>query len=407
LRFWGVRVLSWAVAFGFCFLVDRVANHSLDGYQQRMVILAALYVTLATSLNLINGITGQFSIGHAAFYQVGAYSAGYISHYWIFEHHHTPPRIEWIIGMMLVGAAFAALAGFIVGLPSLRLKGDYLAIVTLGFGEIIRIAVQNTEALGGAYALQDIPKIYPIWLFCLLAIVCIAVSRNLIKTARGLTFLAVREDEIASQAMGVNVTMVKVTAFVLGSAFAGAAGALLAHYQGDVTPGMFSMDVSFIILTMVVLGGTGSITGSVVAALFLFYLPEYLRGMKDGAGNNLQVTGATVAGSLFMVLLAVIAVKRILDSHWGDPTKRGAAYVGIVVASLVLVRIFIPLFGLIKPLQDKLIATDQLRMVIFAVSLIVIMLVRPQGIFAHHELSWTWVKRLIFRTGGPSREIAA
>ena len=111
-------------------------------------------------------------------------------------------------------------------MPSLRLRGDYLAIVTLGFGEIVRIIVQNTDALGGPYALDGIPKIQYIWLVLILTITCIAVCRNLVKTARGLTFLAVREDEVASQAMGVNVTSVKVTAFVLGSAFAGAAGVL-------------------------------------------------------------------------------------------------------------------------------------------------------------------------------------
>jgi len=379
----------------------------MNDYQQRLVILAALYVTLAVSLNLINGITGQFSIGHAAFYQIGAYSAGYISHRWITELGHSPPRILWLFGMLLAGAAFAAVAGLIVGLPSLRLKGDYLAIVTLGFGEIIRIAVQNTDALGGAYALQQIPKIYPIWLFWILAITCIAVTRNLIKTARGLTFLAVREDEIASQAMGVNVTKVKVTAFVLGSAFAGAAGALLAHYEGDITPGMFAMDTSFIILTMVVLGGTGSITGSIFAALFLFYLPEYLRGMKTADGSALAVSGATVVASLLMVLIAVVCLKKILDSHWGDPRRRGAAYAAVVVASLVLVRVLVPIVGLFKPLSVMQVPTDQLRMVIFAVSLIVIMLLRPQGIFAHHEFSWTWLKRVFHRGDGPRTEIAS
>lgn len=407
--FWITRIGSAILAIAACFLIDAACRHSLDDYKQSLVMLAALYVTLSVSLNLINGITGQFSIGHAAFYLIGAYSAGVVSRRWITVLGHSPPQGLWIVGMMLFGALMAGIAGFVVGLPSLRLKGDYLAIVTLGFGEIVRIVVLNTDALGGAYALQGIPQIHPIWLFVLLAITCIAVSRNLIKTARGLTFLAVREDEIASQAMGVNVTKVKVTAFVLGSAFAGAAGTLLAHFEGagGITPDMFKMDVSFTILTMVILGGTGSITGSVFSALFLFYLPEYLRGMKTATGAPLAVSGATVVASLLMVLIAVVCVKKILDSHWGDPKKRGGVYVAIVAASLVLVRLLVPLVAFIKPLNAMLIPTEQLRMVIFAVTLIVVMLLRPQGIFAHHEFSWTWVQKLFGAGTGPKSEVAA
>jgi branched-chain amino acid transport system permease protein len=295
--------------------------------------------------------------------------------------------------MTCIAAAMAAVAGFVVGLPSLRLRGDYLAIVTLGFGEIIRIVVQNTDALGGSYALDRIPKIQPIWLVWLLAILCIAVSRNLIKTARGLTFLAVREDEIASAAMGVNVTRIKVTAFVLGSSFAGAAGALLAHYEGLITPTTFAMDVSFIILTMVVLGGTGSITGSVVAAAFLSYLPEYLRGLKAHNGEALVMSGASVVAGLIAVAIAVALIKRLVDSHWGTPKVRGATYVGIAVGGVALHAILAILLNFAKPLAAMQVEAGQLRMVIFAVTLIVLMLLRPQGIFAHHEFSWDWLLR--------------
>jgi branched-chain amino acid transport system permease protein len=396
--FWIKRLGSMVLAIALCFAIDLFAQHKLGDFQQRLVVLAGLYVTLAVSLNLINGITGQFSIGHAAFYQIGAYSAGFISRHYIVDLGHTPPEIPWLILMMLVAAGFAALAGFVVGLPSLRLKGDYLAIVTLGFGEIIRIIVQNTDALGGPYALDHIPKIHHVWMIWLLAFTCIAVSRNLIKTARGLTFLAVREDEIASQAMGVNVTGVKVTAFVLGSAFAGAAGAMLAHFEGVITPTTFTMDVSFIILTMVVLGGTGSITGSIVAAIFLFYLPEYLRDIKGSDGLSVTVSGAGIVASLVMVAIVAGVVKRILDSHWGNPKKRGAAYAGIVAAGLALTPLLSAALRLIKPLAEKQVGTDQLRMVIFAVSLIVIMLLRPQGIFAHHEFSWDWVRKITGHT---------
>jgi branched-chain amino acid transport system permease protein len=404
--FWLKRAGSVAIAFAACFLVQYLAVGHLGDYQQRLLVLAGLYITLAVSLNLINGITGQFSIGHAAFYQIGAYTAGYLSKRWVTDLHHSPPNIPWIIGMVFVGAAFAALAGFVVGLPSLRLKGDYLAIVTLGFGEIVRIIVQNTDAVGGPYALDGIPKIQPIWLVYALAITCIAVCRNLLKTARGLTFLAVREDEIASQAMGVNVTSVKVTAFVLGSAFAGAAGVLLAHYEGVVTPTTFSMDVSFIILTMVVLGGTGSITGSIVAAAFLFYLPEYLRDIKTPSGAALQFSGAAIVAALVATTFVVVAIKKVLDGHWRFKVPNFVPILGFIVAGLIALPLFSAVFRLFKPLAEKQVPTDQLRMVIFAVCLIVIMLVRPQGIFAHHEFSWTWVQRLFGKRSLPTPEVS-
>ena len=167
----------------------------------------------------------------------------------------------WLTLSVFFGAITAGVAGFVVGLPSLRLRGDYLAVVTLGIGEIVTIIAKNQPVLGEAYGLSA-PRIESVFLVSLLAITCIGVSRNLLKTAHGLAFLAVREDEIASAAMGVNLTKIKVTAFVIGSCFAGAAGALYAHTKGFVSPPDFSMDVSFLILTMEVLGGTGSITGT-------------------------------------------------------------------------------------------------------------------------------------------------
>jgi len=394
MKFWVIRILSIVGAILACEWIQSVASHQND-YIQRMFILSGLYVTLAVSLNLINGITGQFSIGHAAFYQVGAYLGGYLSiHY--FKAAGLPPLV-WLVVTMVASGVAAAIAGFVVGLPSLRLRGDYLAIVTLGFGEIIRILVINTPALGGSYGIDVTPKITSIALVWLLAIVCIAVCRNLLKTASGLPFLAVREDEVAGAAMGVNVTRVKVSAFMLGSAFAGAAGALLASYESFITPTTFGMDVSFIILTMVVLGGTGSITGSIFAAIFLTLLPEYLRSLKGPTGGPLSLTGGTVLGWMVAVVV-VVAILRYIYGDGGRPKMQrlyltGAALVigGIiqVVSSLLLNKI-----GL---LHDKQIVIDQLRMVIFAVTLIVLMLLRPQGVFAHHEFSWDWVSRIMGR----------
>lgn len=403
--FWLKRLGSILIGIGVCFLLDVLARKGLDDYSQRLIVLAGLYVTLSVSLNLINGITGQFSIGHAAFYQVGAYSAGFFTAKF-FGGAHIPPLL-WFVIMAVAGAVMAAMAGLIVGLPSLRLRGDYLAIVTLGFGEIIRIQVQNTPALGGAYgmnvSLAGQTAKPPIWMIWLLAVVCIAVCRNLIKTAHGLPFLAVREDEIASSAMGVNVTRVKVAAFVLGSAFAGAAGAFLAHYEVFITPATFAMDTSFIILTMVVLGGTGSITGSAVAAVFLSYLPEKLRGLKDASGSALTVSSASVVAGLLAVIVAVAIMKRIESQGRGwAKSRRTMFYVGSIVIAVIAKLAFQFLLEKTTKMGATQIAVEQLRMVIFAVTLIVLMLLRPQGIFGHHEFSWTWVQKLFRKPEDPA-----
>ena len=405
MKFWLVRLASIILAIGGCFLLQSVAGHWSD-YAQRIVILIGLYITLSVSLNLINGITGQFSIGHAAFYQIGAYTTAFVTvNYFARQSIHN--FTIWILIMMVVGALAAAIAGIVVGLPSLRLRGDYLAIVTLGFGEIIRIIVQNQQKLGGSYGMNVEPKFTSIAFVWMLAIVCIAVCRNLLKTAHGLPFLAVREDEVAASAMGVNATRVKVTAFMLGSAFAGAAGALLAHYEGFITPTMFGMDVSFIILTMVVLGGTGSITGSVIAAFFLSYLPEYLRGLKGAEDKPLQLPTSSIVASLIAVAIAVALIRWVIVSYHGPKLRKVGLYFAALAGGLVVQ--LIASFGLkfVHSLADRQIAIDQLRMVVFAVALISIMLLRPQGIFAHHEFSWSLIRKLFKREDVPQTAVSA
>jgi branched-chain amino acid transport system permease protein len=406
--FWPVRLGSILLAIGGCLALDIACRSALGTNEQRLVLLAGLYVTLAVSLNLINGITGQFSIGHAAFYQVGAYTAGFLTI--TFYKASSVQGVPWLLVMAIVGCVAAGIAGLVVGLPSLRLKGDYLAIVTLGFGEIIRIVVNNQPTLGGSYGLNVQPRMvapqfWMIALAWLLAVLCIAVCRNLLKTAHGLPFLAVREDEVASLAMGVNVTRVKVVAFVVGSMFAGAAGALLAHYEGFITPPTFGMDVSFIILTMVVLGGKGSITGSAIAAVFLFYLPEWLRNLKQpGSNNPITISAATFVAAIFAIALVVMLIKRLMDRGWGTPAKRTLANVGLIVVGIAFCWILGLLLGNIPALETKKIEAGQLRMVIFAVTLIVLMLLRPQGVFAHHEFSWNWVQKLFGKRNLPQKE---
>ncbi len=398
MKFWLVRIGSVLAAVGFVFLLQSVAGqNSAENPLYRLTVLAGLYVTLAVSLNLINGITGQFSIGHAAFYMVGAYAAASFSNAFYAQQPLGP--IPWILVMCIVGGAFAALAGLVVGLPSLRLRGDYLAIVTLGFGEILRIVVQNVPELGGSYGMNVKPFGAPptvLWLVWLLAILSIAVCRNLLKTAHGLPFLAVREDEVASAAMGVRTAATKVTAFVIGSMFAGMAGALLAHSETFISPDTFKMDVSFIILTMVVLGGTGSITGSVLAAVALFAIPEWLRTLQDPVTKiPLQIGGPSLIGWIVAIGLAVAAF-RWLQTHFHRPLpQRVGAYLGVAGAAALLATVLGLLLGNVPAIAALKYDASALRMVIFSSTLIVLMLLRPQGLLGHHEFSWQWLAKVL------------
>jgi branched-chain amino acid transport system permease protein len=213
-----------------------------------------------------------------------------------------------MLAALLAGGLLSALVGYVVGLPSLRLKGDYLAIVTLGFGEIIRVAVENTEAVGGPRGFTGniregiyIPQLTNFFWVFLVVVVVVLVSRNLRFSAQGLQYLAVREDEIAAQAMGVNTTRVKVNAFVLGSFFAGMAGALYAHFEQSVAPTSCGFVRSFDFVTMVVLGGLGSITGSVLAAIILTALPEILRSSLGAQFNQYRLV--TYAFLLIVLML--------------------------------------------------------------------------------------------------------
>jgi len=292
------RLIRLTTVIGFLvllFIVSKIMSANIDAYYFQLIILSGIFITLAVSLNLINGVTGQFSIGHAGFYAVGAY----VGAAWTMLAQPNVVKSLPVLAIgtpigdamnlviaLLLGAGFAALAGFLVGLPSLRLRGDYLAIVTLGFGEVIRGILLNLDAVGGPRGLSGIPGLVKsndmavFWVFLIVAL-AIVVSRNLLVSVRGLTWLAVREDEVAADSMGVDTTNVKVTAFVIGSGFAGAAGVLFAHFFTGISPDYFDMNNSIIITTMVILGGTGSITGAVIAAALLTVLPELLRPLKD------------------------------------------------------------------------------------------------------------------------------
>jgi branched-chain amino acid transport system permease protein len=188
----------------------------------------------------------------------------------------------YLVIAVLCGGLLAALAGYVVGLPSLRLRGDYLAIVTLGFGEIIRVLILNIDKIGAARGLSGIPAWSNFFWVFFFAGITILISNRLIHSSVGRAFLAVREDQIAAEAMGVDTTRYKVKAFMIGSCLAGVAGGLFAHYTpAYLNPTMFTFIRSFEVVAMVVLGGLGSITGSILAAIILTFLPEGLRSVKE------------------------------------------------------------------------------------------------------------------------------
>jgi len=274
--------LRTLLAIAIVWALDWAASRALNPYIYRVVVLCSINVILALSLNLVNGITGQFSIGHAGFMAVGAYASAAYTVYavplWFGPHYD---QNAWLTSAafllaILVGGLVSAVAGFLVGLPSMRLRGDYLAIVTLGFGEIIRVAILNIDAVGGARGFAGIPPRTNLAWVLGGAWLTFAVIRNLMRSFHGRALLAIREDEIAAEALGVPTTRYKVTAFVIGAFFAGVAGALFSHYTYLHT-NSFTFMKSIEVVIMVVLGGMGSLTGSILGAVLLTALPELLR----------------------------------------------------------------------------------------------------------------------------------
>ncbi len=261
---------------------------SASPFATYLLSIMAVNVILAVSLNIVNGMTGQFSIGHAGFMAVGAYVAGVLSlSLKEVALSFLPVAVSdqvFLLVALLTGGTAAALCGFLVGLPSLRLRGDYLAIVTLGFGEIIRVIVQNTEMFGRALGLSGIPQTSNLAMLGFWVFLVVLVARRIAGSSHGRSLWAIREDEVAAEAMGVNTTGYKVRAFVISAFFAGVAGALFAHFVPIINPGSFTFVKSMEIVVMVVLGGLGSTTGAIVAAVLLTLLPEALRSAFTAMG---------------------------------------------------------------------------------------------------------------------------
>jgi branched-chain amino acid transport system permease protein len=336
------KILATAATIGLLLGLNYLFEHGfgdfrINAYYARILNLIGINITLAVSLNLINGLAGQFSIGHAGFMAVGGYSATFVTVYY-------GSAIAGLFGSslndavgaavvmtisLLTGAAAAAVAGLAVGIPSLRLRGDYLAIVTLGFSEIIRVIILNIPAVGGATGFTAaIPITNFFWIFAV-AILTIVIVRNIAASTFGRVLATIRGDEVAAEAMGISTTRYKVLAFVISAALAGVAGGLSGQlFANPLNPQNLNFVRSIEIIVMIVIGGIGSISGAVFGATTLTILPEALRRLDQ------QFPG--------------------------------------------------------------------LRMVTYALLLILMMIFRPQGLFGRREFGWAWLRRR-----GPAAPAAA
>lgn len=314
-------------------------------------IMVAIWLMLTLSLNLINGFCGLFSLGHQGFWAVGAYASGITLLYMPAGAGWAAYGLSFVVGMLV-----AALFGLMVGLPCLRLKGDYLAIATLGFSEILRNLIQSSELLGQSLGLSlpnivrkstDRVTFYIVYLVLAwtLAALTLVVLRNLIRSPQGRAIQAIRDDERAAELLGVNLTYYKVLVFVTGAAFAGLAGALYANYNAFVTPDDFSFNVGVLMVVMVVLGGMGSFSGTIIATVILYFTP---------------------------VLLSLWLPNTRLPVFY-DPTQGGVVYREV----------------------------KELWQVLFSLLLIVVVLVRPQGIMGGRSLT----ARLGGASGGSQRQL--
>ena len=296
------------VAFGISHYSDRIDPYYLD-----VIIGIGINIILAVSLNLVNGYTGQFSLGHAGFMSVGAYAAAAVSLFLgpklLGEDGGTALQQGLLfLGALTAGGLGAALAGLLVGVPSLRLKGDYLALVTLGFGEIIRVIFQNVEFLGGALGLNGIPAYTSIfWVLAFVALSVFTVT-CLVNSTYGRGFLATKDDEVASEAVGLNTTRYKIVAFVVGAFFAGAAGGLYGHFKMTITPTGFDFTKSIEIVVMVILGGMGNTLGVILAAILLTLLPELLRPIAEYR---------MIIYSLLLIVLMILRPQGLFNFKFG------------------------------------------------------------------------------------------
>lgn len=286
---YGITMVLLAVLYLVLYLP--IASEGIFSYTGGVYINVLIAILFAVSLNIVVGLMGQLSLGHAGFIAVGAYSASVASQIIDALSPNMPDSIQLLV-VTLVGGIFAAIFGALVAIPTLRLRGDYLAIITLAFGEIIKYIIQNIDfkiniagndvfILGGAAGLKNIPQLSSFTMVFFIVVISIIIMVMVMTGRQGRLVLSIRENEIAAENIGININKVKIYGFALAAFFAGVGGSLFAHNAGILTPDKFGFIFSIEILVMVVLGGLGSITGSILAAIFLTYLNEGLRQFSE------------------------------------------------------------------------------------------------------------------------------
>lgn len=267
------NVIIWLIVFliGYFAVVTLINNDLINDYYLQIVIMIGINIILVVSLNLIIGFTGQLALGHAGFMCIGGYVAAIVT---------AKLGLPFLFAL-IVGGLAAAIVGLLIGMPVLKLKGDYLAITTLAFGQIIVNIFNNFNYVGGPRGLVGISKETNFTWVYIITILTIVIIYNIIRSSHGRAMISVREDEIAAEAMGINTFKYKVAAFAIGAFFAGIAGGLYVHFMMYSKPSLFGFQKSVDIVTAVVLGGMGSLSGSILSAAFLICLPEVLRPIQD------------------------------------------------------------------------------------------------------------------------------
>ncbi|MGH7243282.1 MAG: branched-chain amino acid ABC transporter permease [Phycisphaerales bacterium] len=418
----GVWRALWplVLAIGFGVVMQLFVRPGIDAYSSTQILNIGIAIILAVSLTIVNGFTGQFSIGHAGFLAVGGYVAGSLAFYGSFAVfgsgaaklgmlsglYGAPAGAPLItggevlfFGSLLAGGLVSALLGVAVGLPSLRLRGDYLAIVTLGFGEIVRVLIQQTPqvlmtkdaiaespawkvplSVGGSLGFGNVPKYTSLfWVYAAVVITLIFAYR-LKQSSTGRALLSIREDEIAAEAMGIRTTYYKVWGFVIAAFFAGIAGGLYAHTLGiSLSPVDAGFQKSFDIIIMVVLGGLGSISGAAIAAAIVTYLPELLR--TPDTLQKFAVVGVPML-IIGFAMLGMAGGRSKGEAEMKSGRDRRALPRVIIGVGIVIVGLSALAF-VAKKLSINL---SEYRLIIYALALIVMMITRPQGLLGVREL---------------------
>ncbi|MGI6161787.1 MAG: branched-chain amino acid ABC transporter permease [Christensenellales bacterium] len=271
-----INAVATAVLCGVIIALN--SSGAISRYYSGILMLVCINVILAVSLNLTTGCLGQIALGHAGFMSIGAYTSALIT-----KSVAASGASQYVVFFvaLLAGGILAAIFGVMIGLPALRLKGDYLAIITLGFGEIIRVIIEYLPFTGGAQRLRGIPKLSTLPIALIICVISVTVLTMLMRSRHGRAILSIREDDIASEAVGIHNTYYRTLAFTIAAFFAGIAGGVFAHYMGILGARDFGFMRSVEITIIVVMGGLGSFTGSIVAAAILTMLPELLREFAD------------------------------------------------------------------------------------------------------------------------------